>query len=278
MKKLIWGLAVMLAITPLALYARIDIKPGGVTDGDLIEYTTNVKDGLINRAIQIGLIQQTDSLTNSADIKLTQTLIYLNKGKLFTAAPANIDLSSLGANFYAPQVSGSYRKYLLSINSSGAVTTNAGLAVSGDYAELPAIVSGFTPFAYIKVQTSPTGSFTLGTTSFTDDAQAITANFKNLHILTSGDSGVMVRSDLIDLDTSSDSVSYNNIVQGQWAIGIDANSGNGPTGNLHVKDVFTLEPRSTTPDAEEGIMFISSAESALVVRINGAWKKFGTSD
>jgi hypothetical protein len=160
----------------------INLKPGGVLDGDVLELFQRISDTSQGSVFVPGGIRG----YSNKDLQVVGTILYTVSGNFYTKAPGTIDLSGItGGSALTEQTEDTYCKYLLSLNASGNWRIDQGKEVYYNLAVLPARQSGYTPIAYLLV--NPTNcDFTLGT-NLLDTANVV---IKQIHALSSGPDGI----------------------------------------------------------------------------------------
>lgn len=103
---------------------------------------------------------------------------YAINGVIYTLS-ANANGTALAGGV---QATGTYCKYLVSVNASGTVTITAGVPAStATEATLPALPSANCPLGYVQIYNNSGSNFTPGTTDL--DASGITATYVNLMVM-----------------------------------------------------------------------------------------------
>jgi hypothetical protein len=154
-----------------------DITSTGMSQKDLVKYLTNIKTAIKNRCYGNAGLEVNG--TTASLINIANAINFTVAGVFYTkSATSGISVTA------SAQAVSTYCKYLIGINASGTVTATKGDEVSTDTAVLPALASTKAPIGYIKIQTSATTAFTMGTTSL--NAGGITATYVNLSVIDSG--------------------------------------------------------------------------------------------
>ena len=205
MRKLFLLLTVLL----FAFTFGYEIKAGGMQEGDLLKFYQATSLGFLDSALDpAGLT----IATSTTDVKTTNIFMYTIDGVFYTlAAQSNISLNVLAASIDTQPVS-TYRKYMLSVNSSGTISVTAGDYTAYNIAKLPIPPTGYAPFAYIKVLTGATYTYDPGSTGLS--GSGLTVVYKNIRGLESGSRSMDLTDDSLISDDSSDSTAYDQTIGG----------------------------------------------------------------
>lgn len=180
----------LLIVMGNALYLQAgDITDKGMSQKDLVQFLTNtvsinneakadynlLRAQLLNRAYgpaDVAVSGATITIATAFDYTING--VFYNKAITYTVALTADSVQSIST----------YASYLLSIDSSGTVYCERGPAVSTDVAVLPSITANRAPFAYFRMITGPSFTFTSGTTSL--EAADMSETFYNISVMNSG--------------------------------------------------------------------------------------------
>jgi hypothetical protein len=130
--------------------------------------------------------------TNANTLKTAAVTSYTIAGVNYSKAATD----NLAMTACTQQAISTYCLYLVSINSSGTVTTTKGTSTATDTATLPALPASSAAIGYFKVVTDASHTFTSGTTDLS--AAGITATYKDLSIPDTGSSADTSTSTTVD--------------------------------------------------------------------------------
>jgi hypothetical protein len=134
-------------------------------------YNTFLTHCLTSAGLAIGSTGNKEKVANGA-------CSYAINGIIYTLS-ANANGTALAGG---AQATGTYCKYLVSVNASGTVTITAGVSAStAAEAELPALPSANCPLGYVQIYNNSGSNFIPGTTAL--DASGITATYVNLMVM-----------------------------------------------------------------------------------------------
>jgi len=243
MKKFL--ILILLSVLFSANSFGIQLKSAGMSDKDMLEFDTNVKDFALNSALNKAGIT-IDSI-NTEDIKIVNPVNYTYYGRFYQALPQTIDLSAVVNASVGTQAVSTYRKYLLSVNTSGTFNVTAGESKAYDTATLPEVPTGYTAIGYFKVKTDASTTYICGTTGLDDSG--LTVTYISLRAVTSGPSKVAINETVIDSDSTTESTS------------LTVGSG-----------LFLLVPTSTTPNSPvTGNMFYDETAGKSFIYDGSSW-------
>jgi len=184
MKKFILLLMVFLLMFTLAFGANID--KNGYHKGDIVKLLTNMKDAILNVALNDAGVAATQAIGISINVQYPVTfsiqgkLYSMEKDSAYTIDSPDIDLptQNVSSSVY----------YLFSVNSAGTITVDAGRVDRYEYPRLP---ENHAPIAGIQVTTDHTATFRWGK-SFAI-AESVSTNIEKIRVLTSGPSKVSLK-------------------------------------------------------------------------------------
>lgn len=176
-----------------------NLGPGSLQQGDMYEWVTAVKNSLLNSAknpagLAIGSV--------STNIKTQTTVNYTIDGVFYQFVPSSNIYTYTTSNCGAQAIN-TYRKYMVCLNSSGAVKIVGGNSSTWNNAKLPSLPTGNAAIGYFKVK-APIASWTLGQAGVsTLNTTAVV--YKNIAAIESGYSSVRENNNSYVSDDTSDS-------------------------------------------------------------------------
>lgn len=186
MKKFTFMFLVAVLCIATFVEAR-SITPTGMNQGDLVAYLTLMQTR-VNQAGEGATLTYPNvhkHADGSTTVDIGTTFTY-SIGDYLYSKTASDTIASVSAS---AQATGTSALYLLSLDSTGSVTTTAGTAVTyGSTPAWPSLPASSAPFGGIRVDilSDATAGFTLGTTAFNYDASA-TVTVYNLGMVPDSD-------------------------------------------------------------------------------------------
>lgn len=189
MAKSLLTLGLVLAVTVCGWAG--DITDKGYSQKDIYTFLSNVVTQFNALKLQACTLTHPNVHKNAAGaatVDIGTTFTYALDGLLYSKTASDTIASVTGA----VQATGTTCYYLLSVDSTGSVTTTKGTAVTfGSTPTVPTLPASNAPFGLIKIAitTTATGSFTLGTTAF-NTITGVTETFYNVGRMPSGASAI----------------------------------------------------------------------------------------
>jgi hypothetical protein len=179
-----------------------NLGPGSLQQGDMYEWVTAVKNSLLNSAKNsAGLTLG----TTSTNIAIGTTVNYTING-VFLQKGLSADVKAYYKQDCGKQTSGTYRKYLVCLSTTGSITIVGGTPTTYNNAKLPAVPANKAAIGYVKVKSANSnwqigGTGNLGSFSHANVTSYV---FKNIAAIESGLYSVRENNDSYVSDDVSD--------------------------------------------------------------------------